>query len=233
LYTATLTVTDKDGGVGQDSTQVEVVDTLVVYDSDEDDFGDEWSEVLTDTTPCGTGFLGEFSNQTVSLSLGDLLRHTHVLLEFDLYIIRSWDGNQVQSGSEPGSAPQIVVGPDEWDLKADQQTLLHTTFSNWTQLGYLQAFPGSFPGGAYAAQTAAAETNSLCYTFGPYDMDARYALNYILPHDQDTLVLDFSGMGLQDISDESWGLNHVKVSISATYQPPPPQQIYLPVVMMP
>ena len=57
-------------------------------------------------------------------------------------------------------------------------------------------------------------------------------MSYTFPHDQDTLSLDFSAKGLQDISDESWGLNHVRISLLANYQPVT-LQIYLPMVMMP
>lgn len=40
-------------------------------------------------------FLGEFGNDTVSLSLTDLGVHTGVQIDFDLYLIRTWDGSRI------------------------------------------------------------------------------------------------------------------------------------------
>ena len=94
--------------------------------------GTEWSNTSTDTAPSGPReFLGQFGNETVSLTLADYPACT-VTVSFELFIIHSWDGHA--DGS---------VGPDVWDLSVDGgPTLVHTTFA--THSPRLQAYPGPF-----------------------------------------------------------------------------------------
>jgi uncharacterized repeat protein (TIGR02543 family) len=228
-YTATLTITDSKGGVGVDTTVVNVMNQMVVIDPG-DDPGDEWSDPITTTTPCGTSFIGEFGNQSVTVTLQSLPAHSLVTVSFDLFIIRSWDGNQVNDLSFLNASPyspDSIVGPDIWQFQAGGNTLLHTSFSN--NVTFSQAYPGSYPGGSYPAQTGASVVNSLCYTYGPYNMSAVYPMRYTFAHTGDTLVLDFSAMGLQVISDESWGLDNVKVSVSNGEGTP--YLVYLPIIV--
>ena len=80
--------------------------------------GPEWSSKAVATSPNGRHFLGEFGNQKVSLTLKGLPAHNIVTVQFDLYIIETWDGNNSS------------FGPDVWRLDVDGgPTLLHTTFS--------------------------------------------------------------------------------------------------------
>jgi hypothetical protein len=44
-------------------------------------------------------------------------------------------------------------------------------------------------------------------------MDAVYKLDFTFPHSTSSLVLDFSGSNLSPLSDESWGLDNVKVEV--------------------
>ncbi|MHC4905843.1 MAG: hypothetical protein ACYTEN_08500, partial [Planctomycetota bacterium] len=73
--------------------------------------GSEWSHTNTDVTPIGSrSFLGQLGNDTVSLSLTDLDAHSSITLSLDLFIIRSWDGNDDSYyGGE-------YMGPDIWSL---------------------------------------------------------------------------------------------------------------------
>jgi hypothetical protein len=66
------------------------------------------------------------------------------------------------------------------------------------------------------------ENNSLGFTYqaagGPIPADAVYHLSLRAPHDEESIVLAFSGSGagLQEIANESWGLDNVTVrTISA------------------
>src|SRR5262245_48217888 len=162
----------------------------------------QWSNDARDITPSGRVFLGQFINQTASLSLSGLPTHTQVTVSFDLFIIQSWDGNG------PDSAPDI------WDLSvAGGPTLLHTTFSN----NKPQAYPDTFPGGDNPAGTGASEVNTLGYPFlhpGAAFNDSVYHLSFTFPHSISAVQLNFSASttGLQDISDESWGLDNVQVA---------------------
>jgi hypothetical protein len=165
--------------------------------------------------------MGEYSNEVVTLTLKDLPSHSRVSVSFDLFIIRSWDGNAINWPVEYSRqlfAPQGIIGPDIWTFQANGSTLLQTTFSNWLDSDPLmpnlpQAFPGSYPLGSYPAQTGASKVNSLCYNNHERPMDAIYPMSFVFDHTGDTVTVDFSAMGLQDITDESWGLDNIQVSL--------------------
>ena len=144
-------------------------------------------------------FLGRFSNETVSLSLDSLPAHSEVLLSFDLYIINSWDGNDT------------TYGPDAWSLQvAGGDQLLYTTFSNTEEHGHTQSYPDSYLQGNHPAGTGAVEIDTLGYS---YMGDSVYHFEIAFPHVSDTVSLDFSASGLGDLSEESWGLDNVQISV--------------------
>jgi RHS repeat-associated protein len=182
----------------------------VVYTNDfESAAGPEWSINRLDRTPVGNrGFLGQFTNETETLTLTGLDPHEAVTVEFDLFILRSWGGNTNS------------FGPDVWESRVSGgPTLLHTTFSNAPNLPPFdrQAYPAMFPGGDFLAFTGAAEMNSLGYTFcnflacGP--ADSVYHLTFTFAHADPSLVLEFRGIGLQAPADESWGLDNIQVRL--------------------
>lgn len=215
--TATASEADPDYSNNEASVSVNVAQGADIYDMG-DVPGDEWSDPDTDTSPNGIPLLGEFSNQTVTLTLENLPPHGMVRVAFDLFIMRSWDGNQVEwPGDLVLSRPMSVnsvVGPDHWSLQADGNYLLETTFANWSDMGFYQSFPENYPGGSYPAQTGASAVNDLGYIMPTYgNQDSTYQLSYTFDHDTDKLVLDFTGSGLQPIEDESWGLGNVRVTL--------------------
>jgi hypothetical protein len=181
----------------------------VVYFNDfEGTVGSEWSNTLTDTTPVGDRkFLGQFGNDTVSLTLTDLPPHTNMTVTFDLFIIQSWDGNN------------IGYGPDIWELSvAGGPTLLYTTFSNAfaSETDFRQAYPDSYPGGDNPGLTGAAESDTLGYpdTSG-YDgaNDSVYRLSFSFPHSESSLTLNFASNSDGPGYGESWGLDNVTVQV--------------------
>ena len=189
-----------------------------VVDPDQPPDPKEWNRPIITQPECGDSFMGEYSNETVSLNLSDLPQHSQVIVEFDLVIIRSWDGNQINGLSAPALVAPMGsggIGPDVWRFSVDNQNLITTTFSNWDAYDFHQAYPGSFPGGDYPARTGATVRNSLCYTFTNQALDSIYHMRYVLPHTAGDLKLDFSASGLQRIQDESWGLDNVSVRISS------------------
>jgi len=165
--------------------------------------GLEWSDTSTDVAPAGARrFLGQFGNEVVSLTLPSIPA-CNVTVSFELFIIHSWNGHA-------SGAP----GPDVWDLSvASGPTLCHTTFATHTPR--LQAYPGTFTAvGAAplnAPHTGAAEINSLGFPdfFGTGDV---YELSFTFAHGGGQLVLNFSASGLQNLADESWGLDNVRVN---------------------
>ena len=187
---------------------VQSATALQVYFNDfEGAVGPEWSHTTTDTTPLGgRGFLGQFGNDTVSLTLNDLPEFTDISVSFELFIIRTWDGNGGTGFS-----------PDIWNLSVSAgPTLLHTTFSNISSFN--QAYPGTYPGGSFPWRTDATETNTLGYEHGGI-RDAVYQLNFNSPHSDNSLTLNFTGTGLQILTDESWGLDNIQVAVTAIPEP--------------
>jgi parallel beta-helix repeat protein len=174
---------------------------LIVYENDFENPADplrEWSNPLTDVTPAGgRRFLGQFGNETVSFTLENLPPHVSVTVSFELFIIQSWDGNS---------------SPDIWSVSiGTNSTLLSTTFSNHEDTDQRQAFPGTYPSGDYSPLTGAEEIDTLGYSF---QGDSVYHLSFTFPHSTTSLILHFIGSPDQDISDESWGLDNVRVTIT-------------------
>ena len=183
--------------------------------------GAEWTNTKTTRSPSGRNFLGEFGEeQKVSLKLDNLPVHSSITLNFDLYIIRSWDGNLLSP-----------IGPDIWTLEVkDVRTLLRTTFCNIIpnvtpppptpapSYSCRQAYTDLFGGGTdHPPRNGADEINTLGFQYndepavytGP--ADAVYNLSYTFPHSASSIEMTFSSSGLQPITDESWGLDNVEV----------------------
>jgi hypothetical protein len=194
------------------------VSAVSIYSNDfEGTIGPEWSTTSTDATPVGARkFLGQFGNDTASLTLDDLTPHNTLILDFDLFILRSMDGNATTVGSDG-----IPDGPDVWRLDiTGGPTLLSTTFSNNTVFPpNRQNYPDAFPGGDHPAQAGATEQNTLGYTFdypgptGTLPADSVYHLRLSFPHTASTVTLNFSAGGLEPLSNESWGIDNVLLAI--------------------
>ena len=132
----------------------------------------------------------------MTLSLDELPVHTDVTVSFDLFLINSWDGNH---------------DADIWDLiVVGGPTLLHTTFSNLDEFDWWQAYPDAYPGGSHPPHTGAVEVDTLGYG---YYGNSVYHLIFTFTHSASDLTLAFSASGLQELSDESWGLDNVEVRV--------------------
>jgi uncharacterized repeat protein (TIGR01451 family) len=233
IATVSAAEPDQDPDNNTAHASISVVPSILQY-SLGDLPGKEWNQPVTTKSPNGTKLLGEFGNETVTLTLDNLPPHTRAILSFELYILRSWDGNQVNWPGNITGLPSLtanaIIGPDQWKLVADGKNLLQTTFANPSGADFRQAFPGNYPGGSHPAQTGASEVNTLGYrytTIGP--LDSTYRLTYTFDHQDSQLRLDFTGSGLQTLEDESWGLGHVQV-ILASDADPQPFQLFFPIL---
>jgi hypothetical protein len=145
-------------------------------------------------------------DQTISLTLTNLPPHSALQLTFDLFVLKSWDGNSP------------TYGPDCWSLSvAGGPVLLDTTFSNNHKVSK-EGSHQNYPQLQAMPRTAAARTNTLGYKFFG---DSIYLLEFTFPHSGSTVKLDFQsslfeGKGL---ADESWGLDNVRLVIASN--PPP------------
>lgn len=185
---------------------------IVLYEHDfQSAVGAEWSHAVRTDAPTpypfsARTFLGEFGNQTVSLTLSGMSAYSSLVLDFDLYLIRSWDGSSAGTAVDYGNdAFKVTLG--------NGVVLLDETFSNGNPAG--QSY-GPLALNTY--HTGAAETYSLGYVF--HDgiqqtsqvMDSVYHLNFAFANTSDLLTVNFTGYGLQGLDDESWGLDNVRVS---------------------
>ena len=177
--------------------------------------GNEWSNTSTTTSPSGEKFLGEFSNENLALNLSDLPVHTQAFVTFDLYLIKSWDGNRIYWTGESIAKPNdLVVGPDHWKMTTSGKKLLDTTFSNWDTLKFTQAYTSDYPYGDFLARFGSSHNNTLGYAYSGQPMDSIYHMVLQLAHNLDALNLEFLASGLQEIEDESWGVDNVCVELS-------------------
>jgi len=139
-------------------------------------------------------------NETVTLTLTNLKPHSLATVSFDLYVLKSWDGNSPN------------YGPDRWSLSVSGGgTLLDTMFSNNFKTGAYDLSQQNYPTANSLPQASAAAVNSLGYAF--YG-DAIYHLTFTFSHVADTLVVNFSSSMFEGkgTDDESWGLDNVRVS---------------------
>ncbi len=172
---------------------------IPVYWNDFEDPSDnlsEWTPHPTEMAPSGERFLGQFGSGTKSLLLQDLPAHTAANVTLDLYVIRTWDGND---------------SPDLWEFATDGVTRLHTSFSNVPQ--YRQAYPNWYPGGDNFYRTGQDGINTLGYLWEGNPMDTTYNMDFDFSHTAGTLRLDFSGFPNELPHNESWGIDNIHVSV--------------------
>lgn len=155
--------------------------------------GLEWSDTNIDATPSGGKFLGQFANDSVTLTLIGLPAHLSVSVSFDLYLIESTEEN----------------GEHFFELSIDGGPVLMTTsFSH--NPDSTQSYPDNYPGGDYPGQTGAAVG-----TLGYSDGDMVYSFpnldrSFTFTHTNSTLVVRFSGSGS---AGQSWGLDNVCITL--------------------
>ena len=166
-------------------------------------------------------FIGRLDNHRVALQV--LNGGSEYLINFDLYIIGSWDGDGKQSGKQ--------FGPDIWSAGIACSpgglavaNLLTTTFSN--QKTVQQSFPDAWNNGRGGgpAFTGAFAVDALGFindptSHTPQDMsagDSWYKLSFAGTNPCGTgaplyLVFSVPNAGLQSNYDESWGVDNVQI----------------------
>ena len=121
-----------------------------------------------------------------------MLPHDSIRVDFDLYLINSWDGNGIPT----------CCGPDFITLQIDGSDMMHATFSNTNQL---QSYPDDYPINN-PHQSGVDLTGSIGWSnFSMYNISRTIA------HSNSNAVIDFiGGPGLQTLGDESWAFSNVK-----------------------
>ncbi|MDB4656255.1 HYR domain-containing protein, partial [Flavobacteriales bacterium] len=166
------------------------------YENDfETSVGSEWSTTTTRLYNGGT-VLGEFGNSSATLNLTGLPSHDSIRVEFDLYIADTWDGNG--------------GGPDTWNLTMGGTNVINATFAACcTGSNGGQSYPDNIPA-SNNAETGAT-TTGLPDFFGSGDGTDLYEIIRAVETSSGTYAIQFSATGLQSLSDESWGIDNVKI----------------------
>lgn len=170
----------------------------VPYSQDfEGSVGPEWSLATVNNAHVAsfTKFTGRFTNQAQTLTLTGLTVGTSYTVSFDLYVIDSWDGNA--SG----------VGPDYFKLVVDGTARFRETFSNYN--GNPPSQPQTFVGTPDVGRTHLGFSGSY--------VDAIYRrIEVPFTATAETATIAFQGENLQDVNDESWGVDNVAVLETAS-----------------
>ncbi len=171
-------------------------DLPVYYEADfQSAVGPEWSSQTTQTAGNVGTVLGPFGRQAVTLALRDLPQHGRLLVTFDLLIASTWDGDGFD------------YGPDVFRVTLDGVTALQTTFSNVPEK--TQSYPDAYPGGG----SHPAGTGALEEVIFWSNEDDRYRITLALDHVAANADLVWEGVGLQDLPDEAWALDDVRVTL--------------------
>ena len=175
--------------------------------------GDQWSKKqLTKCPSSKRTFLGPFAYESTTLSLDDLPEHARVRLSFDLMIMLTWDGDL--NLDQPNKD-----GPDLFDVTVDRgPRLVHSSFvARPNAETGTQSFPGRFPYDHLPAGTAAVESRSLGYFWnggvGSGPDDYVYHVERSFAHSGKSVKIAFSGINLEAVDNECWGLDNVQVEV--------------------
>ena len=185
------------------------LESIPIYQSSFDSVGNEWTKDKRDQVPIdGNQFLGQFIDERVEVLLEsnsdcrEISTPCLVEVSFDLFIIGSWDGEQLTAKCDS----KLITGKDRFILAVvDGPELLNETFSNETKETacsaiYLQSYPD---GKLNAPQAEAEEDVNLGFLFprtmadGRLECDTFSAVVYKIRrgflHDDNILQIAFSG----------------------------------------
>jgi hypothetical protein len=177
----------------------------------------EWSNSEVTQFSRRMRFLGPLSNQSVQLTLKDLPPHQLIRLKFDLLVISSWDGSATTA-----TAAGIRRGPDIFQLKVVNGPVLYRqTFCNVrTHEDMTNGDLQSHPELDLRLLTTARTGGKTIEIEELQDNDdetgtgsASYTLIPVFAHSEKELVLEFSAENLQDVDNESWGIDNVVVEV--------------------
>jgi len=184
-------------------TQDKSETTKEIYSEDfERGVGSEWSNSSTTTVDEST-VLGTFNERPVTLTLPNAPKDVNMTLCFDVWVMDSWDGNS------------DIHGPDVFSVTlSPEKTLLSTTFSN-TYDDPIQSYPKAYNEEKMANQaftTGAAKTGEFNGHFTRFT-DAKYEICRTFLNTDELLNVTFSAHLTQGMSDESFGIDNVSISI--------------------
>lgn len=164
-------------------------------------------------------FIGRLDNHKLGLAVANA--GSRYSIDFDLYVIGSWDGNGKQSGKQWGAdiwSAGVACSPNG----AAVQNLITTTFSN--QKTVQQSFPDSYGNGGSPAFRGAFAVDALGFINDPTSHtpqfssagDSWYKMSFKGNNpcgggNPLYLVFTVPNANLQSNYDESWGVDNVSI----------------------
>ena len=138
---------------------------------------------------------------TTTLTLTGLPTHNSIDVEFLMAIIDSWDGT-----------PNFP-GPDFFNVRVDGTTVFWYTFA--IQSGVSDYSPP--PGGLLSGGTNLGFSSFNDQAFNMYLEPVLHSI----PHTASTVTIEWfaSGGGWQGTTDESWGIDNVRITTNAVPEP--------------
>src|SRR5207247_8476828 len=133
----------------------------------------EWSWRNIRVIPLGArGFLGQFGNSTVRLTLTNRPPHAEITVAFDLFILLTWDGNGDSDSGEDIWSLSVGGGP----------TMVRASFLNTFSINKnsAQSYPDDVGASLHDGRTGAVENNTLGYTWNGCPVDSVYHLAFSL-----------------------------------------------------
>jgi hypothetical protein len=163
----------------------------VYFQNFENDSGPEWSLPGRIRGALELSWSGpRLENGSLTLTLNNLVAATAYVLEFDLYVFDTWDGDDT------------VNGPDYFNVAIDGTQRFHETFSNSN--GEPPDHPQSFPG--------APEGGRRLIAFSSTAVDAIYRKIQIpFVAGGASATITFLGQGLEPSPNETWSIDNVGV----------------------
>lgn len=149
--------------------------------------GSEWSVNTRSATSTFTNFAGRHGNNKLTLKLNTSPGITYKV-KFDFYGIDSWDGEEID----------FVWGPDRLNIDANGARVLTTSFTwEWS-------YPSLYP-------NPPTQSGHLGFNSGWTDAIYRNVTTSFTATSAVT-TLDFYGEGLQELNDESWGIDNLTIT---------------------
>ncbi len=155
----------------------------------EDGAGTEWSSTTTDNSVPATftQFSGRFGNSSQPLSLGGLTAGTSYAVVFDLYIIDSWDDGTTTTG-------------DRFSVSVDGTQLFLNSCSQFDLASDTYPSPPDAQGR---------------FGFSGWNDSIYRSVEVAFTATGSSASITFQGAGLQNLDDESWGIDNVAVWATA------------------
>lgn len=158
---------------------------------------------------------GNYNNEELLIEINNLPKHQIAIVEFDLFIHDTWDGNS--------AAGDGIGGPDIWKFSVDGSNYINTTFSN----GYCppgqhcptQSYPLDFlTNSNYPKSGVYKMLPGVCSAVADSEGTSWYKISKTIRHNNTSMVLSFKDELVQKntnspLCDESWSIDNLKVRV--------------------